>query len=175
MLSEQVIYHFVSLLSVCYLSWHPYLSISMLLNCLYSLYLCALIFFHISDLRCGCIGIKTVLLKGDSVDIQELRSCRWLCQWHVNVYGLTCLKDPCSLMQAVFRAWPWESLALEFWAVISWMDKSVTAFKLCISSWWDNNSRWTWLEKICHLEFGLGSISCLVPSFCTWCWPSWGE
>lgn len=96
-----------SLLSICYLHWHPYLSIPMLLSCLYYLYSCVLytskhfrlkiwlylnqsLFFHCSSFWWR----KTVWIY---------KKCRVIID---AVNGLTC-----SLMQAVFRAWIWGSIS----------------------------------------------------------------
>lgn len=82
MLSEQVVYLFVSLLSVCYLSWHPYLSISMFLICTIYIYLCFIFLFK----------FLLFLIKEDNIDMQEMQ-----CHGHVNLCGLTCFKKrPCA-------------------------------------------------------------------------------
>lgn len=78
-----MVYLFVSLLSVCYLSWHPYLSISMFLICTIYIYLCFIFLFK----------FLLFLIKEDNIDMQEMQ-----CHGHVNLCGLTCFKKrPCAI------------------------------------------------------------------------------
>lgn len=86
MLSEQVVYLFVSLLSVCYLSWHPYLSISMFLTVLF-IFICVLYFYS------NFYYFLLFLIREDNIDMQEMQ-----CHEHVNLCGLTCFKKrPCAI------------------------------------------------------------------------------